>query len=72
VDTLNHHDLHYFWRPPSPSVRPSKSTLMTTHGPAVAGLRTVVALEATKGVLAMVAGLGLLSLLHHDVQRTGE
>jgi uncharacterized membrane protein (DUF2068 family) len=45
---------------------------MTTHRRAEAGLRTVAALEATKGLLVMAAGLGLLSLLHHDVQRAAE
>jgi uncharacterized membrane protein (DUF2068 family) len=32
----------------------------------------VAALEAAKGVLVVAAGLGLLSLLHHDVQRAAE
>ena len=45
---------------------------MTTHRPAMAGLRTVAALEATKVALVMAAGLGLLSLLHHDVQQAAE
>ena len=36
------------------------------------GVRTVAALEAFKGVLVLAAGLGLLSLLHHDVQHAGE
>ena len=37
-----------------------------------AGLRTVAALEAAKGVLVLVAGLGLLSLVHRDAQRAAE
>jgi uncharacterized membrane protein (DUF2068 family) len=45
---------------------------MTNPRPAAAGLRTVAAFEAAKGVLVVVAGLGLLSLLHHDVQRAAE
>ncbi len=45
---------------------------MSTRRTAAAGLRTVAALEATKGALVMVAGLGLLSLVHHDVQRAAE
>jgi uncharacterized membrane protein (DUF2068 family) len=45
---------------------------MTTPRPAVAGLRTVAAFEAAKGLIVVVAGLGLLSLLHHDVQRAAE
>lgn len=36
------------------------------------GLRTVALLEATKGALVLLVGLGLLSLVHHDVQRIGE
>jgi uncharacterized membrane protein (DUF2068 family) len=45
---------------------------MTRHPPAPTGLRTVAALEAAKGILVMLAGLGLLSLLHHDVQSLAE
>ena len=45
---------------------------MTTHRPAVVGLRTVAAFEAAKGLLVMATGFGLLSLLHHDVQRAAE
>lgn len=33
------------------------------------GLRTVALLEAAKGALVLLVGLGLLSLVHHDVQR---
>jgi len=32
----------------------------------------VAAFEAAKGLLVMVTGFGLLSLLHHDVQRAAE
>lgn len=35
-------------------------------------LRTVALVEATKGVLVLVVGFGLLSLIHHDVQRFAE
>ena len=45
---------------------------MTGHRSASAGLRTVAAFEAAKGILVVAAGLGLLSLLHHDVQRAAE
>jgi len=44
---------------------------MGTHGSA-AGLRTVASFEAAKGILVLAAGLGLLSLIHHDVQRAAE
>lgn len=36
------------------------------------GLRTVAVYEATKGLLVLGAGMGLLSLVHRDVQEMGE
>jgi uncharacterized membrane protein (DUF2068 family) len=36
------------------------------------GVRTVAVFEATKGALVLVAGCGLLSLLHRDVQAVAE
>jgi uncharacterized membrane protein (DUF2068 family) len=45
---------------------------MTTQRPSVVGLRTVAAFEAAKGLLVMATGLGLLALVHHDVQRAAE
>jgi hypothetical protein len=36
------------------------------------GLRTVAFFEALKGVLILVAGFGLLSLVHHDLQAAAE
>lgn len=35
-------------------------------------LRTVALLEAGKGVLVLLVGFGLLSLVHHDIQRIAE
>lgn len=35
-------------------------------------LRTVALIEAAKGALVLLVGFGLLSLLHHDVQRSAE
>ena len=35
-------------------------------------LRTVALIEAAKGALVFVVGFGLLSLIHHDVQRFAE
>ena len=35
-------------------------------------LRTVALVEAAKGALVLVVGFGLLSLVHHDVQRFAE
>ena len=40
----------------------------TTH----TGMRLVALLEAAKGALVLVAGLGLLSLINHDVQHVAE
>jgi uncharacterized membrane protein (DUF2068 family) len=36
------------------------------------GVRVVAVFEALKGALVVVAGLGLLSLVHHDLQATAE
>ena len=35
-------------------------------------LRTVALVEAAKGSLVLLAGFGLLSLIHHDIQRFAE
>ena len=40
--------------------------------PSRIGLRVVAAFEATKGLLILLAGFGLLSLVHHDVQQLAE
>jgi uncharacterized membrane protein (DUF2068 family) len=37
-----------------------------------AGLRTIASYEAAKGLLVLVAGMGLLRLVHRDVQEMGE
>ena len=36
------------------------------------GVRVVAVFEAAKGALVVAAGLGLLSLVHHDLQATAE
>jgi uncharacterized membrane protein (DUF2068 family) len=36
------------------------------------GLRVVAIFEASKGVLVLLVGLGLLSLVHHSAQNVGE
>ena len=33
------------------------------------GVRAIATLEAAKGALVLIAGCGLLSLVHHDAQR---
>jgi len=48
----------------SPSTRPAH--------PSNAGLRTIASYEAAKGAIVLLAGLGLLGLVHHDVQEAGE
>ncbi len=37
-----------------------------------AGLRIVAVFEAAKGAVVILAGLGLLALIHHDVQKVAE
>lgn len=37
-----------------------------------AGLRTIALLEGAKGALIILAGFGLLGLIHHDAQRIAE
>lgn len=38
----------------------------------VAGLRSIALLEAMKGAVVILAGCGLLALLHHDIQANAE
>ncbi len=45
---------------------------MRTDHKTSAGLRTIAGYEATKGVLVLLVGLGLLGLVHRDVQKVGE
>lgn len=40
--------------------------------PILTGLRLVAVIEAAKGLLVLLAGLGLLSLVHRDVQAVAE
>jgi uncharacterized membrane protein (DUF2068 family) len=43
------------------------------HAPGpTAGLRTVAGYEATKGLLVLLAGMGLLGLIHRNLQAAGE
>jgi uncharacterized membrane protein (DUF2068 family) len=48
----------------SPSSSPAHQSLT--------GLRTIAGYEAAKGAIVLLAGLGLLGLIHHDVQEAGE
>jgi len=36
------------------------------------GIRVIAVFEAAKGLLVLLAGFGLLSLVHHDVQQVAE
>jgi uncharacterized membrane protein (DUF2068 family) len=38
----------------------------------IRALRTIALFEAVKGIVALVAGLGLLELLHHDIRHIAE
>jgi len=42
------------------------------HGPHRAGVRTIALIEGAKGALILLAGLGLLSLVHRDVPSVAE
>ena len=44
---------------------------LPAHEPS-AGLRTIAGYEAAKGAIVLLAGLGLLGLIHRDVQEAGE
>ena len=45
---------------------------MTRQTNITRGVRTVAMFEALKGALVFVAGFGLLSLVHHDIQSAAE
>lgn len=40
--------------------------------PILTGMRTVAVFEAAKGALVLLAGFGVLSLIHHDVQAAAD
>jgi uncharacterized membrane protein (DUF2068 family) len=49
-----------------------KSPLSGMQKSEAAGVRTVALFEATKGLLVVIAGLGLLALAHRDAQEVAE
>jgi uncharacterized membrane protein (DUF2068 family) len=49
-----------------------KETVLNGHAATARGMRTVAVFEAAKGMLVFVAGFGLLSLVHRDVQDVAE
>lgn len=46
--------------------------LILIRKPILAGMRTIALFEAAKGALVLLAGLGLLALIHRDVQVVAE
>src|ERR1700693_6598975 len=56
----------------SPSGTPIPRDPDTAMANIARGIRVVAVFEALKGVLVLSAGLGLLSLVHHDLQATAE
>jgi uncharacterized membrane protein (DUF2068 family) len=57
-------------RPRKPHHRPPPEALDLRTS--AAGLRTVAVFEAVKGIVVLALGLGLLSLLHKDVEEAAE
>jgi uncharacterized membrane protein (DUF2068 family) len=51
---------------PDPAAQPAAAPVTRR------ALRTIAAFEALKGALALVASIGLLSLLHHDLRHLAE
>lgn len=45
---------------------------MRIEKPLLTGVRTVALFEAAKGAVVLLAGLGLLALVHHDLQALAE
>ncbi len=45
---------------------------LRTYPSGTRGIRTVASIEALKGAVVLVAGFGLLSLVHHDLQTVAE
>lgn len=56
----------------SPSVTPIPRDPTPSIANIARGIRVVAVFEALKGVLVLSAGLGLLSLVHRDLQATAE
>jgi uncharacterized membrane protein (DUF2068 family) len=50
-------------------VTPDPRSPTSAHSPA---LRAIASYEAAKGVLVLLAGMGLLELIHRDIQEIGE
>jgi len=51
---------------------PRHSPVVSTHGWRLVTLRAVAVIEFVKGALVLVAGAGLLTLVHRDVQDVAE
>lgn len=55
--------------PAPPALTPGLAHVLTHGKPKRRALRVIAGLEALKGLLALMASLGLLSLLHHDLHQ---
>ena len=62
--TASHHGV-----PPSPESQAHEVPPVLHPGPRKKALKAIAVFEALKGVAAIVAALGLLGLLHHDIHR---
>lgn len=49
----------------------AQQTMLATR-PSQAGIRLIALIEAGKGSLVLLAGFGLLELVHHDLQHSAE
>lgn len=61
---MPHHPQHS-GPPPSTSTAPARAE----DGAGLRALRTIAGFEALKGTVALLAGAGLLGLVHHDLHR---
>ncbi|HYE37021.1 DUF2127 domain-containing protein [Methylocaldum sp.] len=50
----------------------AKKNSIATSSRSSGGLRVIAMVELSKGVLILLAGFGLLSLIHHDAQQVAE
>lgn len=66
------HTFNHQTRTPAALHAAGAGFVVTSHHKAPLGLRTVAAFELVKGLVVLVAGLGLLTLVHRDAQQIAE
>ncbi len=66
------HTLHPHARPGPALQAAGAGFVAASHHQAPLGLRTVAVFELVKGLVVLVAGLGLLTLVHRDAQQIAE